>query len=126
MGFRSIGVLEFESVKDFGGLGIFEKNEDDILMCPRYVFSVELINPRVSKGIGKTSVSSFLAPELRVGWIVPDKYYERVIKMKTLLNLSTASISQIVVARYLKEGGYERHLRKLRKDLKKQVANLRG
>jgi DNA-binding transcriptional MocR family regulator len=46
--------------------------------------------------------------------------------MKTLLNISTASINQIVVARYLKEGGYERHLRKLRKDLKKQVSGLRA
>ena len=73
-----------------------------------------------------SSFSKTLAPGLRVGWIVPGKYYDRVIKMKTLLNISTASINQIVVARYLKEGGYERHLRKLRKDLKKQVANLRA
>ena len=73
-----------------------------------------------------SSFSKTLAPGLRVGWIVPGKYYDQVIKMKTLLNISTASINQIVVARYLKEGGYERHLRKLRKDLKKQVSGLRG
>jgi DNA-binding transcriptional MocR family regulator len=73
-----------------------------------------------------SSFSKTLAPGLRVGWIVPGKYYDQVIKMKTLLNISTASINQIVVARYLKEGGYERHLRKLRKDLKKQVTALRA
>jgi DNA-binding transcriptional MocR family regulator len=73
-----------------------------------------------------SSFSKTLAPGLRVGWIVPGKYYDQVIKMKTLLNISTASINQIVVARYLKEGGYERHLRKLRKDLKKQVSGLRA
>ena len=73
-----------------------------------------------------SSFSKTLAPGLRVGWIVPGKYYDQVIKMKTLLNISTASINQIVVARYLKEGGYERHLRKLRKDLKEQVSGLRA
>ena len=73
-----------------------------------------------------SSFSKTLAPGLRVGWIVPGKYYDQVIKMKTLLNISTASINQIVVARYLKEGGYERHLRKLRKDLKKQISDLRA
>jgi DNA-binding transcriptional MocR family regulator len=73
-----------------------------------------------------SSFSKTLAPGLRVGWIVPGKHYDRVIKMKTLLNISTASINQIVVARYLKEGGYERHLRKLRKDLKKQIVALRA
>jgi DNA-binding transcriptional MocR family regulator len=73
-----------------------------------------------------SSFSKTLAPGLRVGWIVPGKYYDQVIKMKTLLNISTASINQIVVARYLKEGGYERHLRKLRKDLKRQVSGLRS
>ena len=46
--------------------------------------------------------------------------------MKTLLNVSTSSINQIVIARYLKEGGYERHLRNLKKNLKKQVSDLRA
>jgi DNA-binding transcriptional MocR family regulator len=73
-----------------------------------------------------SSFSKTLAPGLRVGWIVPGKYYDSVIKMKTLLNISTASVNQIVVARYLKEGGYERHLRKLKKDLKRQVLSIRA
>ena len=73
-----------------------------------------------------SSFSKTLAPGLRVGWIVPGKYYDPVIKMKTLMNISTASINQIVVSRFLKEGGYERYLRNLRKILQKQMAAMRA
>jgi DNA-binding transcriptional MocR family regulator len=72
-----------------------------------------------------SSFSKTLAPGLRVGWIAPGKYYEQVLKMKTLLNISTGSINQIAVAGFLKEGGYERHLRNLRKNLQLQVMALR-
>jgi len=72
-----------------------------------------------------SSFSKTLAPGLRVGWIAPGKYYDQVIKMKTLLNIATGSINQIAVARFLKGGGYERHLRKLRKNLQEQVPDVR-
>jgi DNA-binding transcriptional MocR family regulator len=73
-----------------------------------------------------SSFSKTIAPGVRVGWIVPGKYYESVVKTKTLLNISTASINQIAIARFLKEGGYERHLRNLRKTLSEQVTAMRG
>jgi DNA-binding transcriptional MocR family regulator len=73
-----------------------------------------------------SSFSKTIAPGLRVGWIVPGKYYDQVVKTKTLLNISTASINQIVVARFLKDGGYERYLRTLRKILSHQVAAMRA
>ena len=46
--------------------------------------------------------------------------------MKTLMNISTASINQIAVARFLKEGGYERHLRMIRKILQQQMTAMRA
>ncbi len=52
-----------------------------------------------------SSFSKTIAPGLRVGWIAPGKYFERVIELKMLLNISTASVNQIAVARFLKEGG---------------------
>jgi DNA-binding transcriptional MocR family regulator len=74
-----------------------------------------------------SSFSKTLAPGLRVGWIAPGpRYYDQVMNIKTLLNLSTGSINQIAVARFLKEGGYERHLRKLRKTLQEQVFAVRA
>jgi DNA-binding transcriptional MocR family regulator len=64
-----------------------------------------------------SSFSKTIAPGVRIGWIVPGKHYEAVVNTKTLLNISTASMNQIAIARFLKEGGYERHLRGLRKTL---------
>lgn len=51
-----------------------------------------------------SSFSKTIAPGIRLGWIVPGKYYEAVLELKTLLNISTASINQLTVARLLKEG----------------------
>jgi DNA-binding transcriptional MocR family regulator len=73
-----------------------------------------------------SSFSKTIAPGLRVGWIVPGRYYEPVVKTKTLLNISTASMNQIAMARFLKDGGYERHLRGLRKTLAAQVTAMRA
>ena len=72
-----------------------------------------------------SSFSKTIAPGLRVGWIAPGRYYEQVIGMKMLLNIATASVNQIAAARFLKEGGYERHVRMLRKKLKEQTALMR-
>lgn len=73
-----------------------------------------------------SSFSKTIAPGLRVGWIVPGKYYDSIVKTKTLLNISTASMNQIATARFLKDGGYERHLRGLRKTLSAQVSAMRS
>ncbi len=73
-----------------------------------------------------SSFSKTIAPGLRVGWIVPGKYYDQVVKTKTLLNISTASMNQIAMARFLIDGGYERHLRGLRKTLSANVSAMRA
>ncbi len=73
-----------------------------------------------------SSFSKTIAPGVRVGWIVPGKYYDLVVNTKTLLNISTASMNQIAMARFLKDGGYERHLRTLRKTLSAQVSAMRA
>lgn len=72
-----------------------------------------------------SSFSKTIAPGLRVGWVAPGRYYDPVIKMKTLLNISTASVNQMAVARFLAKGGYERHLRKVRGHIKKNVHAMR-
>ena len=52
-----------------------------------------------------SSVSKTIAPGLRVGWIAPGKFYDDICNFKTLLNISTSSLGQMVTARFLKEGG---------------------
>lgn len=73
-----------------------------------------------------SSFSKTIAPGLRVGWIAPGRFYDQIVEMKTLLNIATGSINQLAVAQFLKEGGYERHLRQLRGKLRKQMTAMRA
>ena len=74
-----------------------------------------------------SSITKTVAPGLRIGWVVPGKdYYDEITRLKTLLNISTAGINQIAAARFLKEGGYDRHMRNFRGTLEAQVAEVRN
>ncbi len=71
------------------------------------------------------SVSKTLAPGLRVGWVVPgERYYERIKQLKTASTMATSTVPQLALAEFLREGGYERHLRGLRQAFADQVAHM--
>ncbi len=72
-----------------------------------------------------SSISKSVAPGLRIGWVIPGRYYDRISELKTVLNISTTSITQIAAARFLKEGGYDRHMRKLREAIRTQSYEMR-
>ena len=69
-----------------------------------------------------SSFSKTLAPGYRVGWIAPGKFQERVEQLKSVLNVATASPTQMAIAEFLTNGGYDQHLRKLRRTYAKQMA----
>jgi DNA-binding transcriptional MocR family regulator len=71
-----------------------------------------------------SSVSKTLSPGLRVGWIAPGRYQEKVEYMKYVLNLATAGIQQLAVAELLENGQYERHLRRVRSEYAQAVARM--
>lgn len=71
-----------------------------------------------------SSFSKNVAPGLRVGWILPGRYYEDIERKMILFHLGTSGIPQIALSQFLKEGGYERHNRKLRSILKKQLSEM--
>ncbi|XXF77748.1 PLP-dependent aminotransferase family protein [Myxococcaceae bacterium GXIMD 01537] len=70
------------------------------------------------------SVSKTLAPGLRVGWVAPGRFRERVEMLKFSHTVATPTLAQLVVARFLASGGYDRHLRALRRRLSAQVARM--
>ena len=72
-----------------------------------------------------SSMSKTVAPGLRIGWIAPGRHYDRVCYLKNLLNISTSSVNQIVAARFLQEGGYDRHMRKVRSSIAASAAAMR-
>jgi DNA-binding transcriptional MocR family regulator len=73
-----------------------------------------------------SSFSKTIAPGLRVGWMLPGKYTAQVNRLKTLVNISSSPINQMVVTRFLKEGGYRQHMRRVRRQLQVQVEALRA
>jgi DNA-binding transcriptional MocR family regulator len=66
------------------------------------------------------SISKTLAPGYRVGYVAPGRYRDAVEKLKFACNGSSPTPTQMAVAEFLAEGGYERHLRRLRRTLAEQ------
>ncbi len=71
-----------------------------------------------------SSFSKSLAPGLRIGWIVPGKYRDRVKRLKFMMSLATPTLSQQVVAEFLRTGAYERHLATLRHAFSLQITQM--
>ncbi|KAF0215944.1 MAG: GntR family transcriptional [Geobacteraceae bacterium] len=72
-----------------------------------------------------SSFSKTLAPGYRVGWIAPGRFMEKVAQLKTLFNIATASPNQLAIAEFLTNGGYDHHLRMLRRVYSRQTHQLR-
>lgn len=71
-----------------------------------------------------SSFSKTIAPGYRIGWIAPGKYKAGVIKQKLVTNVATASPTQLAISEFLVSGGYEHHLRSIRKVYAKKVAQM--
>ncbi|HSO18598.1 MAG TPA: PLP-dependent aminotransferase family protein, partial [Desulfosarcina sp.] len=69
------------------------------------------------------SFSKTLSPGLRVGWTLPGRFADRVMRLKMNSTIASPTLNQQVVAQFLKSGAYDRHLRSLRTALKNQIGN---
>jgi DNA-binding transcriptional MocR family regulator len=63
------------------------------------------------------SFSKSLVPGYRIGWAVPGRFKEAVIRLKRMHNVATNTLTQAAIAHFLQNGRYELHLRHLRKAL---------
>jgi DNA-binding transcriptional MocR family regulator len=71
------------------------------------------------------SFSKTLAPGYRVGWIVAGRFQAKVEALKSMFNIATASPTQMAIAEFLSSGGYDRHVRRLRRTYATQMAQMR-
>jgi DNA-binding transcriptional MocR family regulator len=69
-----------------------------------------------------SSFSKTLAPGYRVGWITPGRFKDIIEHQKILSNIATATPPQMAVAEFLACGGYDHHLRKIRRSYSRQVS----
>ena len=86
------------------------------------------VRPKAAKAFDKngmvllcSSFSKTIAPGYRVGWTAPGRFKLQVEHLKSMNTVATATLPQMAVARFLENGGYDHHLRKLRKALATQV-----
>ncbi|MCG7608583.1 MULTISPECIES: PLP-dependent aminotransferase family protein [Mycobacterium] len=62
------------------------------------------------------STSKTLAPGLRIGWmVVPAHLIERLRTAKSLADTGSSVMDQIAFSQFLASGGYDRHLRQMRR-----------
>lgn len=68
-----------------------------------------------------SSVSKTLAPGYRIGWVAAGRFQQQVERLKSVCTIATASAPQMAVAEFLANGGYDRHLRRIRRIYMRQV-----
>ncbi|WP_336208031.1 MocR-like pyridoxine biosynthesis transcription factor PdxR [Nonomuraea sp. LPB2021202275-12-8] len=73
------------------------------------------------------SVSKALAPGLRLGWVVaPAHLAEAVRRARGELDLGSPVIEQYALAHFLRTGGYDKHLRRMRREYRRRRDALVG
>ncbi|MCS4503338.1 Histidinol-phosphate aminotransferase [wastewater metagenome] len=93
------GELAFNSVRPWAAKAYDE--DGDVLYC--------------------SSFSKTLGAGLRVGWVAPGRYRDRVMYLKYAGSQASPTVTTLAVADYLEQGGYERHLRRARRRYERQV-----
>lgn len=68
-----------------------------------------------------SSFSKTLSPGYRVGWLLPGRFRQKVLEIKATTNVSTSAPAQLAIAEYLRQGRMDRHLKRLRTALEKQM-----
>jgi DNA-binding transcriptional MocR family regulator len=72
-----------------------------------------------------SSFSKTLAPGFRVGWTAPGRFREQLERSKALHDIAASTPPQLAIAEFLAGGGYDRHLRHLRRIHAHQTARMR-
>ncbi|BFM51249.1 PLP-dependent aminotransferase family protein [Marinomonas sp. THO17] len=67
-----------------------------------------------------SSFSKSIAPGMRVGWIAPGRYRDKVTHIKYVSSSMCPVMPQLAVAKFIRLGGYAKHIRNMRLNYEKQ------
>ncbi len=67
------------------------------------------------------SATKTLAPGLRIGWIVPGRWFRQIEKLKYTSAMVTPELAQAAIAEFMRNGNYDHHMRKFRSGVKLQT-----
>ena len=67
------------------------------------------------------SFSKTVAPGYRIGWVVTDRYIEKIAQLKRAFSCTSGLLQQLTLADFLASGDYNRHLKALRPVLKQNA-----
>jgi len=68
-----------------------------------------------------SSFSKDISPGLRVGWAAAGRYRAETTWLKSTVSASSPTLAQMAVAQFLEEGGYDQHLRRIRREYARNV-----
>ncbi|HLO34052.1 MAG TPA: PLP-dependent aminotransferase family protein [Anaerolineales bacterium] len=68
-----------------------------------------------------SSFSKDISPGLRLGWVAPGRYSAEVEWLKFTLSASSPTLPQMAVAEFFEGGGYDQHLRRIRREYARNV-----
>jgi len=71
-----------------------------------------------------SSFSKTVAPGYRIGWIATRRYIERALERKLAFTLTGPALPQAALAEFLTTGGYDGHLRRLRRSFENTVSQV--
>jgi DNA-binding transcriptional MocR family regulator len=68
-----------------------------------------------------SSFSKTISPGHRVGWAVPGRWRQKVEYLKLVSSMANATLPSLAMAEFLENGGYDHHLRAIRRRHAEQV-----
>jgi DNA-binding transcriptional MocR family regulator len=71
-----------------------------------------------------SSFSKTIAPGYRVGWAIGGRFQAEMERIKMIVNLAPASPPQLALAEFLATGGYDHHLRSIRRAHARNISQM--